>query len=293
MSYDKFIPEHWDEHIDRSLKRVCVYPEDCNRKWEGTVTRCGDTVHILGTGKPTIHTLARAAADGDIEGPETVEGTDTVLVIDQIRYFNFKVGDIDKAQAVDGVLEALIDEANEGLANEVDKHISRIHLTLTLDEETEAITAAVPISGVAKVSEAALSKSNVLDVIDLGREKLLENDVSGNTEIVTVLPPRIETLFRRAYMNEDTNNHEEMKHGRIAKYANVTIKGSNNVPKTTGGTYHVQMKTKRAIAYAQPVRHVEPYRPHGGFADAVKGFILFGCKVVRPKEIIDLELTVA
>ncbi len=53
------------------------------------------------------------------------------------------------------------------------------------------------------------------------------------------------------------------------------------------------MRTKRAVAYAQPVRHIEAYRPEGKFADAVKGFILFGAKVVRPKEMVKLALTIA
>ena len=287
MAYDNFIPEIWEHKIERDLEKDCVYAEDTNRHYEGSVKKCGDTVHILGSGKPTIRTLARSSADGDIEGPETVDGTDTILVIDQIRYFNFKEGDIDKAQAVDGVLDALTDEANEGLADEVDQYLSKIHLTSAF--------APVEINGVTvgQVTEDALTKDNVLDLLDEGREKLLENDVRSTTEIVVVLPPKVETRFRRAYMKEDTNNHEEMKNGKIAKYANLTIKVSNNVPKDSNGNYHIQMKTKRAIAYAQPLRHVEAYRPEKGFADAVKGFILFGAKVVRPKEIINLKVKVA
>ena len=287
MAYDNFIPEIWAEKIERDLEKNCVYAEDCNRKYEGSVKRCGDTIHILGSGKPTIHTLAREDADGAIQAAETMEGTDTILVIDQIRYFNFKEGDIDKAQAVGGVLEALTDEANEALADEVDQHLSKIHLTSAFAPVT------VNNITVGQVSEDALTKDNVLDLLDEGREKLLENDVRSTTEIVVVLPPKVETRFRRAYMKEDTNNHEELKHGAIAKYANLTIKVSNNVPKDGDGNYHIQMKTKRAIAYAQPLRHVEAYRPQDGFADAVKGFILFGAKVVRPKEIINLNVKVA
>ena len=287
MAYENFIPEVWEEKIERDLEKDCVYAEDTNRHYEGSVKKRGDTVHILGSGKPTIHTLAREAADGDIEGPETVDGTDTILVIDQIRYFNFKEGDIDKAQAVGGVLDTLTKEANEGLADEVDQHLSKIHLTSGFAPVTvNSVT-------VGQVAEDALTKENVLDLLDDGREKLLENNVRATTEIVVVLPPKVETRFRRAYMKEDTNNHDELNNGKIAKYANITVKVSNNVPRDGDGYYHIQMKTKRAIAYAQPLRHVEAYRPEKGFADAVKGFILFGAKVVRPKEIIDLKVKVA
>jgi hypothetical protein len=275
MAYDNFIPEIWAQKIERDLERDCVFAEDCNRQYEGQVSKCGDTVHILGTGKPTISTLARENASGDITGPEEVDGTDTILVIDQIRYFNFMVGDIDKAQAVDGVLDTLTKEANEGLADEVDKYI-----------------AALVANAGNTVTRSDLSKDNVLDALDEGQQKLYENDVKATTEVVVVIPPAIYTLFRRAYLREDTNNHEELKHGKVGKYGNMTVKLSNNVNKS-GSTYNCMMRTKRAVAYAQPVRHVEAYRPQGKFADAVKGFILFGAKVVRPKEMVKLALTIA
>jgi hypothetical protein len=275
MAYENFIPEIWSKKIERDLERSCVYAEDCNRSYEGNVKQCGDTVHILGVGKPTISTLARASASDDITGPEEVTGTDATLVIDQIRYFNFMVGDIDKAQAVDGLLDNLTAEANEGLANEVDKYI-----------------AALVSEAGSTVTETALTADNILDKLDEGQQKLYENDVKPTTEVVAVIPPAIYTLFRRAYLSKDTNNHEALKNGKVAMYGNMSVKLSNNVNKS-GSVYNVMMRTKRAVAYAQPVRHIEPYRPQGKFADAVKGFILFGAKVVRPKEMVKLALTIA
>ncbi|MBQ8357090.1 MAG: hypothetical protein IJX39_04705 [Clostridia bacterium] len=275
MAYENFIPEIWKKKIEHDLERDCVYAEDCNRAYEGDVKQCGDTVHILGVGKPTISTLARESASGDITGPEEVEGTDTILVIDQIRYFNFMVGDIDKAQAVNGLLDSLTKEANEGLANEVDTYIAAL------------------VSGAGStVTQADLTADNVLDALDAGQQKLYENDVKATTEVVVVIPPAVYTLFRRAYLQRDTNNHEALANGKVARYGNMTVKLSNNVNKS-GSVYNCMMRTKRAVAYAQPVRHIEPYRPQGKFADAVKGFILFGAKVVRPKEMVKLALTIA
>lgn len=278
MAYEKFVPELWAKKIERDLERKCVFAEDCNRQYEGTVKNCGDTVHITGVGKPTISTLARVNASADINGPEEVEGTDTVMVIDQIRYFNFMVGDIDKAQALDGLMDALTEEANEGLANEVDKYIAAL-----------AVDPSVPKLA---TEDTALTVDNVLDVLDLGQQKLYENDVAATTEVVVTIAPAIYRIFRKAYVTKDTDNSAVLKNGRVAQYGNMTIKMSNNVHKT-GSTYNVMMRTKRAIAYAQPVRHIEPYRPEGKFADALKGFILFGAKVARPKEIYNLNVTVA
>lgn len=68
---------------------------------------------------------------------------------------------------------------------------------------------------------------------------------------------------------------------------------SNNVHTTKEGgdtVYNIQVKTDRAIAFARPMVHTEAFRPEAGFEDAVKGFILFGSKVVRPQEIVNLNL---
>lgn len=284
MAYENFIPEVWKKKIEHDLEKLCVFAEDCNRKYEGEVKQCGDTVHILTSGKPTIKTLARDHANDDIDAAEMPEGTDTVLVIDQIRYFNFKVGDIDKAQTVDGVLDELTLEADEGLADEVDQYLAKLHLKS--DGKT-------PVDGVSAVAQAALTKDNVLDLFDDGQQILQEHNVKSSTKVVVVIPPAVNKLFKKAYIKEDTNNHEEMKNGKIAMYSGITVKLSNNVVKDSDGTYHMQMKTQRALAYANPKRHVEPYRPEKSFADAVKGFILFGAKVVRPAEIVDLQAKIA
>lgn len=278
MAYEKFIPELWKKKIERDLERKCVFVEDCNRNIEGEVKQCGDTVHITGVGKPTISTLARADASKDINGPEEVDGNDTVMVIDQIRYFNFMVGDIDKAQALDSLMDSLTEEANEGLANEVDKYIA----DLAADESVKKLFTTAP----------TLTPDNVLDALDIGQQKLFENDVPATTEVVVTIPPAINRVFRKAFVQKDTDNSAILKNGRVGQYGSMTIKLSNNVNKS-GTTYNVMMRTKRAIAYAQPVRHIEPYRPEGKFADALKGFILFGAKVVRPKEIFCLNVTVA
>ena len=125
MAYSNFIPSVWAEAINRELERVCVFAEDCNRQYEGNVSKRGDSVHILGVGKPTIRTLDRESASGDIEDAEEVEDKSVILNINRISYFNYLVGDIDKAQAVNGLMDALSAESAQGLANEIDKYMRK------------------------------------------------------------------------------------------------------------------------------------------------------------------------
>ena len=292
MAYEKFIPELWSEAIQRELEGSYVFAEDCNRQWEGDVKKKGDTVHILGVGKPSIKSIAFKDESGNrttnttIDEPEEIADSEVILVIDQIRYFNYMVGDIDKAQAVGGLMDALSKETSEALADNVDQYIAGFAVDSEVDDLYD--------------DAQEVTKDNVLDILDEAIQKLYENDVKNSTEVVVTISPRFYTLFKQAYINADTNNSAMLKNGKVAMYGNVTVKMSNNVHKTkssddatTKDVDNIMIRTKRAIAFAQPLTHTEAYRPERKFADAVKGFILYGAKVVRPKEIININVKYA
>ena len=257
-----------------------MFVEDCNRQYEGDVATKGDSVHILGVGKPTIKSLERKNASGEIDSPEEIQDTSVILNINQIRYFNYMVGDIDKAQAVGGLMDALSAETSEGFANEMDKFIAG----LATDENVETLTATASV----------VTKDNILGLIDDAIQKLQENDVSMSSGVVVTVSPRFYKLFKQAYVSKDTDNSDYLKNGKVAMYGNVTVKLSNNVAKTDdGATDNIMIRTKRAIAFVNPLTHTEAYRPEKSFADAVKGFALFDGKVVRPKEIININVKYA
>lgn len=278
MAYKNFIPSVWAESINRELERACVFVEDCNRQYEGKVSDKGDSVHILGVGKPTIHDdMDRAGASGQIADAEEIEDTSVILNINQVRYFNYKVSDIDKAQAVGGLMDALSQETSEGLANAMDKYIAN----MVLDSNVPKLTSTATV----------IDKDKVLGVLDDAIQMLQEKDVNTANGVVVTVSPRFYKLFKQAYIGKDTDNSGFLKNGKVAMYGSVTVKMSNNVAKTeNGATDNIMIRTKRAIAFVNPLTHTEAYRPEKSFADAVKGFVLFDGKVVRPKEIININV---
>lgn len=284
MSYANFIPTVWAEEIQRDLERKCVFVEDCNTSYEGIVKQKGESVKILGVGKPTIKSVLKTDRNNNIDDPEEIEDTSVIMYINQIRYFNYMVGDIDKAQAVGNVMEKLSQETTEGLANEKDKYIAALAADKSVPKLfTEAQKVIAGTTGT--------DGMNVLHVLDNALEKLYENDVSATSDIVVTVSPRFYTLFKQAYISKDTDNSDFMKNGKVARYGNVTVKMSNNVYRTdSGATDNIMIRTKRAVAFACPHVQTEAYRPEKKFADAVKGFILFDGKVVRPKEIFNVNV---
>lgn len=280
MAYENFKAKIWSKAIDKELERAFVFADGTNQQYSGEIKGLGDTVRILGVGKPTVteHDLL----DGDISlsTPEKVSDTSVSLVIEKAAYFNYAVGDIDKAQGAGKVLSVLNEEASQEVANKIDKYIA----DLVNPDSAQYIEAV-------KYTKTNVTAANVMATLDAVQAMLYANDVSPATEVEMILPPWMYMLFRQAYQNKDTDNSMYLSNGKVAKYGNMTIKMSNNVTFKHDGTrnvYYVQVRTKRAIAFASSEAHTEAYRPEASFSDAVKGFKLYGAKIVRNKEMVVL-----
>ena len=273
MAYQNFIPTVWAEGINRELEKSLVFAENCNRQYEGEVKAQGDSVRILGVGKPTITTTTNKNIV--LNDAEAVEDTAVTMLIRQIAYFNYKVDDIDKRQAVGGVMEALSKETSLGLADVMDKYIA------DLAKAEEAV--------LYSPETVTITKANILENVDGVLQKLYENDVKPGSEITLTVPPWFYMMMKRAYEDLDTDNSTMLKNGKMGTYAGATIKMSNNVAVGAGGSSLIQVKTNKAIAFVNPMTHTEAYRPEKSFSDAVKGFVLFDAKIVRPKEMIILN----
>lgn len=275
MSFKNFMPEVWNASIDRGLAKNCVFVEDTYRRFEGRVRKQGDSVRFLQVARPTIRKLEYDARNGDIEAPEQLQNATLTMPIKQIRYFSYEVGDIDKQQAVKGFLPAVNEETSEGLAEEVDSYISDLAKTKE----------AVKFAATAQL----VTKSSILDAVDEALSKLRKNDVSRNTQVILTGSVDFVKLLKQAYRELDTDNSSLIKHGRVGMYNGIIIKESNNVA-MEGGVEYIQLKTRRAIGFAKPLTVSEPFRPEKRFADAVKGFILFDAKILRPREMMVLNV---
>ena len=172
-------------------------------------------------------------------------------------------------------IEALNKEATYGLADEMDKHIAGMAAT------REAVKYAA--------SATAITKDNVLGEIDKALEKLYGNNVRPNGKIMMEVPPWFYMRLKQAYTALDTDNSKMLENGRVGKYGNVIVKMSNNVAVDSSANSLITVHTDKAVAFVNPMTHVEAYRPEKGFSDAVKGFVLYQAKIVRPKELVVLN----
>ena len=121
MAYENFKPTIWSKFIQHELEKKAVLLDHTWRKFQGEVQHAKN-VKILGVGKPSIGNYTGAS----IGTPETIADSSVVMPIDQAKYFNFMVDDVDEAQSIPGLMEALMQEATLAMALEIDSYIADV-----------------------------------------------------------------------------------------------------------------------------------------------------------------------
>jgi len=275
MAITNFQQTIWSKKIQMQLETITSLKDHCDFQYEGEIKQAKE-VKILGINRPTIRTYVPGT-------PLTREaGTDKsqLLKIDQFRYFDFEVEDIDKAQSVPGLIEALSKEATQGLSEEADKYVASLVVAEAGNGDTEVSFGTA--TEIAKVTDGGIA------LIETGFKKLYENNCKVSDAYHLELNPAWYTILRPYIIELDTNNSELIKKGYVGKYGNALISIENLLGKATVETHEctlAMLRTTKAIAFAGQIDKVEAYRPHDAFQDALKGLYVFGAKIVRPEQI--------
>lgn len=274
MALNNFIPAVWAARLLENLHKAQVYtqPAVINRDFEGDIQSVGDTVKINSIGPVTVGSYTKNTNIGD---PETLTDAQSILTIDQSKYFNFQVDDVDAAQTKPKVMDAAMREAAYALADATDQYVAGLYTQIDANNfigtegspKTDMGTASVPYNY----------------LVDLG-VKLDENNVPRANRWV-VIPPWCHGLLLKdaRFVGYGTQaNMDNLMNGEIGKAAGFAVFVSNNVPYTTTTTkFKIIAGGPLAWTFADQVNKVEAYRPEKRFADAVKGLHLYGAKVTR------------
>lgn len=276
MSLDNFNPSIWAAELLRAYQRALVYgsPAVVNRDYEGDIRAAGDSVRINSIGDPTIGDYTK---NTNISAVETLTDAQSTLLIDQQKYFNFQVDDIDAAQQKPKVMAEAMFRAGFGLRSAADTYIASLY--------TDA-AGAIGTTGAPKTVTEPATASNLTAyeyLVDLGTI-LDEADVPSDSRFA-VVPSWYEGLLlkdQRFVSFGTVANRANLQGGQIGEAAGFTVLKSNNVPNTSATKYRILAGHPSAWSFASQITSVEAYRPELRFANAVKGLLVFGAKVVKP-----------
>ena len=272
MAITNFQQTIWSKKIQLQLETITSLKNHCDFQFEGDI-KYAKEVKILGVNRPTIRTYVPGTALTREAGTDSSQ----LLRINQYRYFDFEVEDIDKAQSVPGLIESLTKEATLGLSEEADKYVASLMVTEAAGTNV-AKAAATDISGVTDGGIALLEG---------GFKKLYENNCKVNDSYYLEITPEWYTILRPHIIELDTNNSDLIKKGFVGTYGNAKISIENLLGTATVSSQSCKLaclRTSKAIAFAGQIDKVEAYRPHDAFQDALKGLYVFGAKVVRPEQ---------
>ena len=242
MSFKNFIPTVWSAQMLRSLKNDNVAARLSDARYRSDA-KYGEEIKINGVGKVAIRDYEKGAP----LTRDRWEDQSTLIKIDQQKYFNFGVDDIDKRQAQGDLMAALREEANLALAEAADTYIYGFY------QEAGSV-----------VTQDSLTSGNVLSTIASAVKALYRHNVPKNAALSLEVSPDFLEKMMLADILYGTPNEDTMKNGfvgRVGKWLNIHVYMTNNLGQ------------------------VEAYRPEDSFEDALKGLHVYGAKVVRPEEL--------
>lgn len=272
MSVANFIPTIWSARLLDHLNKTHVYAALVNRDYEGEIRNYGDTVKINQLGRVTIKDYTKGK---DIDDPEDLSGDQTILTIDQGKYFNFSIDDVDKAQVNPKLMDGAMQESAYGMNDVTDLFLANL---MAVNAQN---------NGVLGTDESPIvpTKNDAYDyLVDLGTD-LTEKNVPMQGRWV-VVPAWFHGLLlkdQRFVGNGTDYNKAILQGGEVGTAAGFRVWLSNNVPNTEGTKYKLIAGTNRGGSYAEQILKTEAYRPEKRFSDAVKGLHVYGGKIVQPK----------
>ncbi len=242
----------------------------CNTSFVGDIKNRGDSVTFVGLNEPTVY---------DYEGTvtyEDIQDSATVLRIDQDKAFSFKVADLEALRSSLGLKDSQAKRASYNLKKEVDAYVFGLYEQA--ENYLEEATAVTP--------------ANVLQLIGEVKEMLETKNVQDG-RIWIVVPPFVKTKLMLAGIKFQINNGVNGS-GTIGftDELGCDLFVSNQLAADESGAVHLMAGSYSAIAYAEQVLDIQYIdRLENSFDSAVRGRIVFGAKVIKPEELVDVPVT--
>ena len=275
MSYQTFKPEVWAELTNRNLNKQLVFGALANRNYEGKIENMGSSVRVPSIGSVTV---------GDYTGADITFQEDTgayqTIQINKAKYFALKMDDVDKAQAIPGVIEALTDQAIYEMADVVDTELAKLY--------AKCKSKVAGIIGTDKVSDK---------IIDLA-VKMDEDNVPTANRWLVISPEIYGQLIKEVpTISKGENTLGINQSYFIGSWGGFTIYKSNNVQRTAK-KYHCMAGVSAGLTLAMQINKMEAGRFEKSFGEYVKGLQLFGCDVMetetgKTKLLCELEISQA
>lgn len=268
-SYAAFIPEIWSAKLNTMLEKDCVMLQCVNRNYEGEIKNQGDKVKIITPAPVEISTLDTSAITYNELTP-----TSSDLIIDQKKFFAFKINDVAQVQSNADIMEAHLTNAKNAIEEVQDAYLLSMHANV--DEANIVGTDEAPVT---------LDKTTIYEqFVNLAMRLKDSNAAKAGKRPWVVINPLVESYLLQSTEFIGANNvaDETLREGAIGRIAGMDVLVSTNLTPVEQ-KYYVLAGTNDAITFASQLAKIESLRDKDSFSDLVRGLYLYGAKTVQPK----------
>ena len=275
MAVNHFNPTVWSARLFQALEKQSIFLSLCNRNWEPDAS---------GAAKVKIHSITDDVTVSDYSkntdfaaGPQVMTSGEKELNLDQQKYFNFYVDDVDRIQSNPSILDEVVRKSAIAIAKVIDLYIYKL------------ISAGVPTANVS--TQADRNSVNVLKELSTRVTVLRKADVPADSPKWAVLQADDYAAFEDGATNQAAEQklnlyipataEQTFRAGFQGMYKGCQMymtnrrPGSGNLHNAGAAKSEMVLGTPAGITFAYQWSNVESYRPEKRFGDAVKGLFVY------------------
>lgn len=262
-----FIPEYYSKKMATVFENNAVFPQLCNRDYEGELRNAGDTVKVRNRDTITISNYTRQTAQ---TSQDLTPGTEDIT-IDVQKGWRFEMDDLDTIQSDIDTIALHIESAAISMALTVDQHCHSV-IYQGVDSSNVIGTSASPIT---------LTADNVYDYIVEMRKKM-RNANAKMMGASLVVNPAVEALLLSSpqFTHATSKGDDVIMNASIGKVAGFQVYCSTNLNTVTGYTPIVAVTPQLCTFVSQKDAKPEKFRHPSYPADVVRGNALYKAHVL-------------
>jgi hypothetical protein len=281
-----WLPEVFSKKVQVAFRKSAVAEAICNTDYMGEIAQFGDTVNIIKEPQISVNSYTR---DATLSSTNLTD-EELVLQVDQAKYFQFEVDDLEARFSHVNWQQIASDNAAYKLKDAFDSNV--LSAAVTGATTNTYGTSAVPID-----TGHGTSEVDPLNVLARLARQLDDNNVPEENRWVVAAPQFYEELAQTSskLMSVDYNQGDGgLRNGLVASglLRGFKMYKSNNMPTVTGtGSFSgsslptVLAGHMSAMSCAQSLSTVETVRSTTSFRDIVRGLLVWGRKVLRPESL--------
>ena len=278
-----FVPEIYSQKVLNFFRRKSVAEGITNNDYYGEISAYGDTVKVIK--EPTINVSDYLR--GDTLTSQVLEDNQIVLALDQAKYFQFQIDDLETAITHVNWQPMATESAAYSLKNSFDQAI--------LAYMTTGVLAANIVNDAAEANVLDMTTADaLLNQMSNLSTRLTLQDVPEENRWLVISPAGIEVLAKAdsKLLNADYNgNTADLTNGLVStmKLRGFSVYMTNNAPTYTstgtGATTRDILLAGHmsAVATVSAILDTEVIRSQSTFADIIRGKHVYGRSVIRPE----------